>query len=897
MRLLYAALAYLFGLAAARWWWEAAAIECQLGNGLWLIALACMPLVSLLNRGRERRPHPPMRWPEEAGFEPPERSPSPALIAGLALCCASGFLRYGSQPFTPCWQAGDLAYYNLPAKEAFDRSAQRVTVTGAVDSYPLVVDDKQKFIVASDTVQWRDHAAANGQPGPLHQAAGKVSVTAFGTARLRYGQPVSVTGRLAEPAVFEDFSYKDYLAIGGVSSVMYGAQVRLLSGGESGNQLLSQLYALRTRGEAFINRSLAEPYAALANGMLLGIEANIPAELYDQFKATGASHVIVISGTNVALISGIVIALAARLLGKRRAVWPALAAIACYALLVGGEVAVVRAAVMGGLFVTAAALKRSSTAIVSLSAACLAMTLANPLALWDIGLQLSSMATAGLVLLSPVLARQLRCVSGRFFGWTPGWLRVTGEDVVAVTLAATLATLPLGLYYSHRLSLVSLLANVLIAPVQPLILFSGTAALIAGWSGVGLLSRALLWMAWLGLAWTVGAVRWCARLPFAVLDLGAFGVPQVVAAYAMIGLVRWRREVGERMVTVAAAIKQGMRGGASDDAGASAGESDASVGAARPPGEEGTRSGGRNLANETIALPPDLVPLRVVARTLVSGPGLLVACAVAALVWATVLGLPDGRLHVWFLDVGQGDGVLIQTPAGRQILVDGGSSGQVLLGQLGAVMPFWDRTLDLVVLTHPDADHMAAQVDALGRYRVEAAWETPAAAADPATAAWRSAVEGAGAQVQAQYEGGWADLGDGVALWVLGPPGQGFVGEDADNQNSLVAKLVYGDFSVLLTGDGGTAAEQALIAQGAPVAATVLKVAHHGSKSATGASFVNAVGAPIAVIQVGADNDYGHPSVETLARLAGRMILRNDENGRIHVWSDGEQVWEEGEKG
>ena len=275
----------------------------------------------------------------------------------------------------------------------------------------------------------------------------------------------------------------------------------------------------------------------------------------------------------------------------------------------------------------------------------------------------------------------------------------------------------------------------------------------------------------------------------------------------------------------------------------------------------------------------------------------IVVGAVAVLVWAAALAQPDGRLHVWFLDVGQGDGILIQTPAGRQVLVDGGASGQVLLGQLGAVMPFWDRTLDLVVLTHPDADHMAAQVEAAGRYGVEAAWETPASAAVPPSTAWRSAVERAGAQVQVQCGGGWADLGDGVALWVLSPPAQGLAGEDADNQNSLVAKLVYGDFSVLLTGDAGTAAEQALVAQGAPVAATVLKVAHHGSKSATGAGFVAAVGGPIAVIQVGVGNDYGHPNAETLARLAGRMILRTDEDGRIHVWSDGRQVWVEEEKG
>lgn len=857
--MLYAALAYLLGLAFARWWWEVAAVPCPLAGGPWLLALACLPLVPLLNRFRPRRPHPPMRWPEEAGFVPPGQAVSPALVTGVAICLVAGFLRYGSQPFTSCWQAGDLAYYNLPAEATFDRSAQRVTVTGVVDSYPLVVDGEQKFVVTGETVQWQERTVAGGQLEQRRQIAGKVSVTVRGASRLRYGQVVSVTGRLVEPAVFEDFSYKDYLAIDGVNSVMYGAQVKVLSRGESGNLILSQLYALRTRGEVLINRNLAEPYAALANGMLLGIEANIPDRLYDQFKATGTSHVIIISGTNVALISGIVIALAARLLGKQRAVWPALAAIVCYALLVGGEVAVVRAAVMGGLFVTATALRRSSTAIVSLAAACLAMTIANPLALWDIGLQLSSMATAGLVLLSPVMARHLRRIMRRFFGWIPGWLRMSGEDIVAVTLAATLATLPLSLYYSHRLSLISLLANVLIAPLQPLILFSGTTALIAGWWGMELLSYSLLWFAWLGLVWTAAAVRWCAGLPFAVMDFGAFGVPQVVTAYAMLALARWRRAVWS---TACAAVGRTVEG---DDV--------------NPAGKEA----GGGAAHAAVS-------------ALVSGPGLMAVGAVAVLVWAAVLALPDGRLHVWFLDVGQGDGILIQTPAGRQVLIDGGASGQALLGQLGAVMPFWDRTLDLLVLTHPDADHMAAQVEAVGRYGVEAAWETPAAAADPASVAWRSAVEAAGAQVQVQYRGGWVDLGSGAALWVLSPPAQGFAGEDADNQNSLVAKLVYGDFSVLLTGDAGTAAEQALVMQGAPVAATVLKVAHHGSKSATGAEFVAAVGAPIAVIQVRAGNDYGHPNAETLARLAGRLILRNDEDGRIHLWSDGQQVWMEGEK-
>ena len=155
MTLLYAALAYLVGLGLARWWWEAAAIACPLGGEPWLIALACLPLVPLLNRFRPRRPQPPMRWPEEAGFEPPGQPRGPAPLAGVALCLAAGFLRYGSQPFTPCPQAGDLAYYNLPAEAAFDRKAQQVTVTGVVDAYPVVVDGDEVL---------RAHAAQQGWP-------------------------------------------------------------------------------------------------------------------------------------------------------------------------------------------------------------------------------------------------------------------------------------------------------------------------------------------------------------------------------------------------------------------------------------------------------------------------------------------------------------------------------------------------------------------------------------------------------------------------------------------------------------------------------------------------------------------------------------------------------------
>ena len=107
------------------------------------------------------------------------------------------------------------------------------------------------------------------------------------------------------------------------------------------------------------------------------------------------------------------------------------------------------------------------------------------------------------------------------------------------------------------------------------------------------------------------------------------------------------------------------------------------------------------------------------------------------LAWTAVAALPDGQLHLWFLDVGQGDGILIQTPSGRQVLIDGGASPEALFSELGAVMPCWDRTLDLLVLTHPDGDHMLAQAELPARYQVTAAVHTAHAAQHPDEAIWR----------------------------------------------------------------------------------------------------------------------------------------------------------------
>lgn len=853
MTLLYLPLAYMLGILLGQALWNAGWISCGFPNWLWLAPLAWLPLTPLLNRLPFFTPPTlaTMRWPASAGFEPPNSGPSPALLAALLLSVAVGGLRYASHPLAPCWTPTDLAFYNLPPNRAFDRAAPAVTITGYISSYPVVADAQQRLHIMAKTVT---------TDSGVHTVQGELRLSTGIRQRHSYGQPVRVQGRLVTPPDFEDFSYREYLARKGIHSLLYSAKIERLQGVNAGNAFTRSLYALRARGEQLLNSLLPEPYAALTNGMLLGIDAGIPDALYEQFNLTGTSHTIVISGSNVAVISSLFMTIGLRLLGRRRAVWFTLLTIGCYALLVGGDAAVVRAAFMGGLYVVATALERRSTALVSLAVACWVMTIFNPLTLWDVGFQLSSAATAGLILFSPAMTAQFSRV------WTRSQPRMPSsgiaeirskametlqgliQDGLLTTVAANVTTLPLVVYYFGRISLVSLLTNFAIAPVQPIITLWGSVGILIGVLGLTWVAWLLLLMPWLSLVWTVTVVKWTAALPGASLDIASYNHWGLLGAYLAIGGFYWR-----------ASIRAWFQ------------------------------ARWQRLGSQW--------------KTQILGPGAVGLLSVSCiLLWAGALSQPDGRLHLYFLDIGQGDGILIQTPSGRQVLIDGGPSPQQLFSQLGEVMPFWDRSLDMVVLTNPDKDHMDAQAQTPTRLHITTALETKASQANHDADLWRAKMAAGNVAVQVQHAGGWIDLGDGVALWTLWPPPEPFGMNEAqneqfiDNENSLIMKLVYGDFSVLLTGDAGLPAEAELLAASAPLAATVLKVGHHGSKGSTGSTFVKAINPAVAVIQLSADNDYGHPHPEALARLAGRLILRNDLHGRIHIYSDGRQMWLEAEK-
>jgi len=240
--------------------------------------------------------------------------------------------------------------------------------------------------------------------------------------------------------------------------------------------------------------------------------------------------------------------------------------------------------------------------------------------------------------------------------------------------------------------------------------------------------------------------------------------------------------------------------------------------------------------------------------------------------------------------------MLIQTPDGQNILIDGGPDSQQINLELSKKLPFWDRTIDLVVCTQPQADHVTGLVEVLQRYKVKQVLEPGVSYNSSIYREWCNFVEDKGIEYNIARAGQEIDLGSGIKMEVLNPPEGLFEGtsHDVDN-NGAVLKLTWNKVSFLFTADIREDAEFELIGQRANLKSTVLKVAHHGSKTSTTSQFLAAVDPEVAVISVGADNTFGHPSPDVVERLIDKLgednVYRTDENGTIELITDGERLW------
>jgi competence protein ComEC len=712
-----------------------------------------------------------------------------------------------------------------------------VTIRGTIARYP----DRRGGTTRYDIEAFQ---FINKESGERFRVSGRLRASLNPYPQYHYGDAIELTGRLEAPPVFPQFDYRTFLARKGIYSASYRPQVELIAR-QQGAPLFHRLFLVRERAEHTLQMILPEPHASLMSGILLGIESGIAPPVLDAFTATGTTHVLVISGFNFAILAGLFLFMGRQLFGRTHGSLLALLAIALYALLVGAEPPVVRAALMGSLTIFALLVRREAMALNILAFTVLAMTALRPAYLQEVGFQLSALSTLGLIL----FVRPMTRVTDRLLSanhWlslsAPRRARALGlfSDAVLVTLAAQIITLPLIVGTFGRFSTVSLLANLLILPVQTWLLLSGGLATLLGmiWLPLGQMAAAVPLA---GLAWTVAVVKRAASLPLASIDTGHIPAFYIWSVYALCGLWWWAR--GQSFSGLFLPVTSG-RG-----------------------------SGGSRFS---IRIPQAILWAAVLL--IAAGP------------WVIARNLPDGRLHLYALDVGQGDAILIVTPDGKQILIDGGPNPVSLLAHLGARMPPWDRTIELVVLTHADADHLGGLPELLGRYRVTAVMDSGHGHTTPLYKEWQTGLANEPVTPVVATPGQRWHLGRGAYLEVLAPLGRPF---ETLNENAVVLRLRYGQFCALFTGDIEAEAEARLVANGALEPCQVLKVAHHGSNTSSSQPFLDAVRPRYALVSAGGGNRFGHPHPDVIARLEaiGTRLFRTDLQGTIHLSTDGRELW------
>ena len=434
-----------------------------------------------------------------------------ARLAALALCCAAlGGARYdlAQVPVTP-------------------RSARLLNDSGDLLLRGLVVDDPRRAEDGQRALVAAERVVVGGVARP---AEGLVLVKLPAYPERRYGDRLELTGALTTPGEAErpgEFDYRQYLARKRIFSLMEPQAVRLVGQG-GGSPLWSGLLALRDRARRVLLRELPEPQASLAVGILLGLQSSIPDDVSATFSATGTSHILVISGWNITIISTMLYGVTGRLrLKKNTAFWAILGCIWLYTLFVGASATVIRAAVMGTIVVVGQRMERRAHAWTTLFAATWAMTIWDPQTLWDLGFQLSALATASLFAYGKgaealLLKTPLRA----------GWLDWAREALTA-TLAAQILALPLILYHFGNLSIVAPLANVALLPMVPYAMLSGAISLIGGliWLPLG---QWLATIAYLFLAWLTEGARLFAEMPYAAVQLPPFPLWVLLGYYGIV---------------------------------------------------------------------------------------------------------------------------------------------------------------------------------------------------------------------------------------------------------------------------------------------------------------------------------------------------------------------------
>lgn len=641
-----------------------------------------------------------------------------------------------------------------------------------------------------------------------------------------YGERLRGVFKLRRPRGYRNpggFDYPLYLRSQGVSLEGWARDTSALQrrGTGEGWLPLSPAYTLRNRLIQAVFGLLPPDQASLLVAMTLGERTGIPQHVTEAFTGSGTYHILAISGLNVSLIAAaLFVLLKAVRVPLRLSALLSMGLITLYAVLAGGSTSVVRAAVMADIYLLGLVIDREADSLNTLALSALGLLLWQPLCLFDVGFQLTFVATGAIL----VAVNRLPSTS-QSAPWR--WL----VTAVVCSVAAFAGTAPILASTFHRLSLIGILANLPIVPLSGLLTGAGMVFALLATVIPGSLGWFAVLIGWL-IDLLVGVAGWFARLPFASIQLFSPSVPMIICYYVALG---------------AAMAAMGRRW------------------------------------------------LRRTAY----------AAAAAVLILVAVRLLPifqSGQLRMTVLDVGQGDGIVLELPGKRTILIDGGGlfDDRFDIGEQ-VVVPFllsrWIGHLDVVVLSHPHPDHLNGLQAVLRHFTVGQVWDSGQRAHMP-TYLWFEEVLRDRRIPHKILEADYQTSEFAPAqIAVLHPSNELLSGSPRGrfsdvNSNSLVLAVKYDQVTFLLPGDIEEEAETLLLERGADLQAQVLKVPHHGGRTSSSEPFLARVHPSVAVVSAGYRNRFRHPHQETVDRYRahGVHLYRTDLDGAVTVTSDGHTV-------
>jgi competence protein ComEC len=445
-----------------------------------------------------------------------------ALMLACTLAgCGLALLRH--EPPT----TGDVAFYNAQGEiENSGATGDYVTIVGTITAEPTLADRSQTLRISANSILPQDGA----QPIPVK---GDLLVVVARYPEYSFGEQLSLLGKLTDPPQLGGFDYAAYLAHLGIYSYM--SFPRTTSLGHPDNDWLSgSIIAARASARDAIQRTIAEPQAALAVGVVIGDRSSMPDDVKDEFKRTGTTHILAISGENISLLVGLVWLAAGGRKGKRRMpMWLTLltlATLAAYTAFTGATPSVVRAAVMGAILLVAPLVGRRYDPLAALAVAAAGMVLLDPYVLADSGFQLSYLAMLGITILAPHIYALCQRIH------MPAALGLP----IATGLAAQAATLPVGILLGGQFALISPIAT-LTADVAllPLMLSGIITAFLGLVPALSFLAAASGGVAWLSASWLLWWMQFWASVPFASVAVAGFIPLYAVAYYAVLFPLVW----------------------------------------------------------------------------------------------------------------------------------------------------------------------------------------------------------------------------------------------------------------------------------------------------------------------------------------------------------------------